>query len=586
MLNLYTTEGIVAAGYDFDRLRIPFRAVATDLLTGKPYVFKGGPLTEALRASSAIPLMFTPVEKDDMLLVDGGLVNNLPTNLAREMGADIVIAVDVTSPLLGKDQLKTLISVMDQTISLQMKLNLEASLKFADLVIRPELEGITYGSYRQVTEIVARGERAALSIRNDLEKLAPGLARRPPPARPRLPAPAIIESITFDGLSQVDSSQLLKELQQRRGEAVNLETIRRDQGRLYATRLFDQVDYRLTAVKDNRYRLTYVVREAPLNVLGASIRFDSDYEFVGLAEFTARELFHTPSFATLSTQFGGLENNFASLRLIHPKLPFLFLEPALYSRSRERLDIREQKIADRFIDNRFGGQFLIGGTIARRLEVSGGFHLERATIAGGTEPNIQPGNRRLGGFRFRLKSDALDDQEYPTLGWLTNFQVDKISRHLGSEFSYSKWQPDLYYFIPLSDKTTVSFHGVGAFTHGEIPFYQRVFIGGYNFSDGGPRQLLGFSRDEFAARQAVIAGAGYRRQIFSQPLTFARRGFLFFQYNMAGVSDQAAVPYKFRFFNGAGGGVLLDTIVGPMRFVGAWGEGGRGRFYISLGPAF
>ena len=586
MLNFYTTEGILAAGYDFDRLRTPFRAVATDLLTGKPYVFKSGPLTEALRASSAIPLMFTPVEKDDMLLVDGGLVNNLPTNLVRDMGADIVIAVDVSSPLLEKSQLKTLIAVMDQTISLQMRLNLEASLKFADLVVRPDLEGINYGSYRQVTEIVARGETAALSLKNDLEKLATGLARRAPPPRPRLPAPAVIESIAFDGLTHVDPSQLLKEIQNRSGEPVNLETIRGDQRRLYATRLFDQVDYRLTAVRDNRYRLTYTVREAALNAIGASIRFDSDYEFVGLAEFTARELFRTPSFVTLSSQFGGLENHFASLRLIHPKVPYLFLEPQIYLRTRERLDVREQKIADRFIDHRFGGQLMIGGTIARRLEASGGFHLERVTISGGTEPNVQPGNRLLGGFRFRLKSDALDDQEYPTLGWLNNFQLDKISRHLGSDFSYSKWQPDLHYFIPVSDKTTVAIHGVGAFTHGEVPFYQRVFVGGYNFSEGGPRQLLGFSRDEFAARQAVLAGTSYRRQIFSHPLTFARRGFLFLQYNIAGISDSAAVPYKFRFYNGAGGGLLLDTIVGPMRFVGAWGEGGRGRFYISLGPAF
>jgi len=82
LLNYYTTtKEILDAGFDFDRLRIPFRAVATDLLTGKPYVFRRGPMAEALRASIAIPMMFTPVEKENMLLVDGGLANNLPVDI-------------------------------------------------------------------------------------------------------------------------------------------------------------------------------------------------------------------------------------------------------------------------------------------------------------------------------------------------------------------------------------------------------------------------------------------------------------------------------------------------------------------------
>jgi len=88
---------VLAADYDFDRLPIPFRAVATDLLTGAPYIFKSGRLGEAIRASIAQPVIFSPVSKDGSLLVDGGLSNNLPADIPAEMGANVIIAVDVTS---------------------------------------------------------------------------------------------------------------------------------------------------------------------------------------------------------------------------------------------------------------------------------------------------------------------------------------------------------------------------------------------------------------------------------------------------------------------------------------------------------
>ena len=104
-LDRFITDRLLRADYDFDRLPIPFRAVATNLIDGKTYVFRKGSMTEALRASMAIPLLFTPLEKDGMLLADGGLTDNLPVDVVLGMGADIVIAVDVTSRLLPLEEL-------------------------------------------------------------------------------------------------------------------------------------------------------------------------------------------------------------------------------------------------------------------------------------------------------------------------------------------------------------------------------------------------------------------------------------------------------------------------------------------------
>ena len=121
---------------DFDRLPTPFRAVATDIHTSEAVVVDHGNLATAMRASMAIPTVFTPVVIDDRLLVDGGLSNNLPVDVVRAMGADIVIAVDLGAPLSDR-QVESLIQVYSQTMRLLTRLNMEPQLAAADLVIVP-----------------------------------------------------------------------------------------------------------------------------------------------------------------------------------------------------------------------------------------------------------------------------------------------------------------------------------------------------------------------------------------------------------------------------------------------------------------
>ena len=233
VLNYYTTtQEMLDSGYDYDRLRIPFRAVATDLLSGKQYIFRRGPMAEAMRASIAIPMMFTPVEKDDMLLADGGLANNLPADVVREMGAEVVIAVDVTSSLLKKEEVRTFFDVMEQTLSIQMKQSLDRNLKFADAVLKPELEGFSYSSYAQIREISARGEQAALAKRDELRKLAVDAKQETYPVKSVEPARPMLESVTFVGLTRLDASQLQRELRSRANRRMDPITVRGDLGRL------------------------------------------------------------------------------------------------------------------------------------------------------------------------------------------------------------------------------------------------------------------------------------------------------------------------------------------------------------------
>jgi len=586
VLDDLTLARMLPAENDFDRLSIPFRAVATDLLTGKPYVFSRGSMTKALRASMGIPMVFTPVAKDDMLLVDGGLSDNLPVDIARSMGADIVIAVDATAPLLKKQEITSVLDVVDQSISLLMKGNAEHSRATASIILTPDLEGYFYNDFAHIAEIIKRGQQEGERSLEELRKLLAGTPRRQWPAPPAIKGTPRIDSVSFEGTNRVDPRQLKRSIKSAPGNEVISNVVSGDLKRLYATRLFDSVDSSIDKVDRDRYHLTYHLKESPPVVVGGSIRYDRDYKFVALVEATSRQLFGTPSSLTISSQFGGIEHHSATLRYIPLGLPFLYVEPKVEILRRERLDFRGAQEVDKFTDKRIGGQLAIGGTVLRRLEVDVSYRDQKVTIGGGTPPNNLEGNIRLAGLTLRANRDTIDAQDFPTSGGTLHLQADKRSEWLGGDVSYSKYQADFEQYFHVTAGSTFHIRASAGISSGDLPFFEKFYLGGYNFSEGGPRRVVGFDRDELAAKQMALLGFTYRRQFFSHPLSFAKRGFITVHYNSVALSDRARSPYEVSFVNGAALGVALDTRIGPVRMVGAWGEGGRTRLYFSFGPNF
>lgn len=157
----------------FDDLRIPLRVVATNLATGRVAVLDKGNLALAVRASATFPLRYSPVRwSNDSILVDGGLVANIPTDVARQLGATKIIVVNTVSPLEKPDALNTALSIADQALMSSMKLLDSARLAVADIVITPELGGLTTFDFDQVDSLVALGARCAEQQFGALQVLA------------------------------------------------------------------------------------------------------------------------------------------------------------------------------------------------------------------------------------------------------------------------------------------------------------------------------------------------------------------------------------------------------------------------------
>src|SRR5574341_600554 len=164
LTNLLASKTLAAsleADLDFDKLKVPFRAIATDIENGDTVVIRNGLLHEALRASTAIPLVFQPVEIHGRLLVDGGLANNLPVDVAKSMGVDVVIAVDASTKLEERDRRTSRVEIMGQSISVQVRRECERQAALADLVIAPDTSGYAFTDFPAMYAIIRKGEEAA-----------------------------------------------------------------------------------------------------------------------------------------------------------------------------------------------------------------------------------------------------------------------------------------------------------------------------------------------------------------------------------------------------------------------------------------
>ena len=240
---------------DFDRLPIPFRAVATNMVTGKEVVFDHGQLYHAMRASMSVPGMFAPMELEGRILGDGGLVDNLPVDVVRAMGADIVIAVNIGTPLMSRDQLQSVIGYATQMLNILTEQNVRAqlaSLKPTDILISPDLGNLTFLDFAEAPKFVELGIQAAESVRAQLAALSES-DRAYAQYEKRLtplpePTPKTLDFVTVEGTHYANPEALEEQMETKPDKPFSMKTLESDLSRLYGRGEFDQIDYQLVRV--------------------------------------------------------------------------------------------------------------------------------------------------------------------------------------------------------------------------------------------------------------------------------------------------------------------------------------------------
>ena len=283
-----TADGITS----FDNLPIPFRCVSTNMVTGKPYVFERGPLYQAMRASMSIPGLFSPAEYGGQILGDGGLVDNLPIDIVRGMGADIVIAVNIGTPLMERDQLTSIVGLTGQMINILTEQNVRAqlaTLRPGDILISPDLGKLTSSDFDQAAEFIRRGEAVAREMAPRLAALSLSASayaayKRAHPRITDTPPPTV-EFVRIEGTQFANPAVISNELDIHVGKPLDIAAVDKGLERLYGTGDYERIDYRL-AEDRNRQGLVVDVREKSMGP--TYLRFGLDYatDFQGETNFS------------------------------------------------------------------------------------------------------------------------------------------------------------------------------------------------------------------------------------------------------------------------------------------------------------
>lgn len=284
--NVYNIINSLSAGYqdsmDFADLPKPYCCVAADLVTMKAKYWTSGRLTEAMRSTMSIPMYFTPIRSDGMVLVDGGIRNNFPTDMARAMGADYVIGVDLSQPRTYKE-INGMATLLLQIIALTSKEAFDNNIPLADVYIHPDMTGMNMLSFnsKSISDILQRGRDAARSQDAKLSKIAKATANKAVPVKTKKrPAvnlnnnKVVINKIKFEGIDSTLADFLQRNSNLNLDEPFGREEIEKELMHFYGSGLFDQLTYSL-AGNQEPFELVIHGKRGPIHQFGMGLRIDS-----------------------------------------------------------------------------------------------------------------------------------------------------------------------------------------------------------------------------------------------------------------------------------------------------------------------
>jgi NTE family protein len=569
---------------DFDDLSIPYRAVVADLETGEPMVLEQGDLALAMRTSMSIPIVFSPKEIDGKLLVDGGLSCNLPIDIVRRMGADVVIAVDISTPMKERDELTSVLAVTDQITSILTRRNTDIQIKSlgdGDIFIRPDLGDISTASFDRAGEAVPIGVAAAEAAAGDLERYSvseqeyrecrAGRAMKEPDLN--------VDEIRIINQSRLSDDVIKTRLDVETGKPLNIDELERDLEQIFGLELFESVYYDIFEKADSTI-LTVTVRERS---------WGPNYLQFGIAIF---EDFEGPNFnisaAYTRTAVNRLNGEWRTALQIgkEPNINTEFYQPvdhALRYFVHPRASIGEK--ADNLFDSeghkiselnifRYGVGLSAGRELGTWGEIRTGIEREAGTISTLVgDPGVPDIDFDTGEMFFQFFADELDDINFPSSGGSLRIRLTAAREYLGSDLDYDQMLADGSLALSVG-RNTALLRGYFATTlKGNSPYQNLFRLGGFT-------HLSGLEQNELRGQHAALVSGTFYRRIADISLVSLYGGFSLEYGNVFQERDHIDLE------NGRAAGCLflgLDTLIGPVYVAYGITEGDRQNYYLFLG---
>ncbi|HCA22975.1 MAG TPA: hypothetical protein DEP32_02315 [Pseudomonas sp.] len=575
---------------DFDRLPIPFRAVATDIATGEAVVFDHGHLPLAIRASLALPGFFAPVEVDGRLLVDGVLSKNVPIDVARAMGVDRVIVVDIGTPLKSASELNSVLDIMDQTTTLLTRTNTErqlATLTDADLLLQPALGDMGFSSFAETQQAIDAGAQSLSEAQGVLAFVAPpGSDAGGNLASSRPQRQAIIHAVEVDNSGKVADEVVLSMIRQEVGEPLNLARLQTDMGTIYGTDYFSRVTYEVVHDQGHNTLLVHTAgRRTGTDYLRLGLNLVDDFE--GDSQYNLGASFRVNGLNPLGAewltrlQVGSDQELYTEFYQPLDYGSRYFVAPFIDADSRnlEVIDDNDPIVAYR--QKRYGAGINIGRQIANNGEVRFGLSRYRGNsrVRIG-DPDLPDVDFDEAFYSIEVDRDTLDNVNFPRSGDEAKFSWRQSEPALGADERYQQIEfkaNKAFGFGPNSWQ-------VGGFigrTDSDVNVAQSSFV------LGGPGWFSGFRQDALAGQNYQLGRLVYYRRLtpsyfnaFSLPL------YLGASLEYGRVYNRDDTDFDTGYFTGGSLLLGMDTLVGPLFFGLGANEEGHEALYMKLGQTF
>jgi NTE family protein len=571
----------------FDDLPIPFRCVATELVSGKEQVFSNGSLQQALRATMSIPGVFSPVRDGEKIYVDGGLVGNLPTDVVRKMGADIVIAVHLEVAPANPQDIQSLFSVLGRSIDVVVHESELRGLAAADLIVNVDLHEYNSMDYDKSKTIIALGTEAAEEKQRILTPYSLDdaawreyLEARKDRERHMVPTPQFVE---VEGTNPQAARQLEKFLQPVVGKPVNNDQLEQMLTQLTGIGKFDSADYRL-ASREGQNGLLVTVHEktyAPPTVnLGFSVdgSESNDVTFTQLTRLTFMDVAGYRSEWRTDTQFGntyGVESEL--YRPFNAMTKWFFAPRGDATDTAFKIFRKSNPLADYGIGRADIGMD-VGYTFSRFTEIRVGYEVGDydAQLRLGT-PEFFSYAGRVGDTRLHFLTDHRDDPIAPHRGYSLNGTFQWFDTNPGATAAFPLMQARADYFLPVQSGASIFAVGEGGTSFGS------THIGVPQFYLGGPGRLSAYGTNELFGNQYYDFRMGYLHDLVTLPPFVGSTVYAIGAYEfgkMYGAPNESGFPNDFA------AGVLAETVVGPLFLGGSIGDTGHDKWFFQLGHVF
>ena len=571
----------------FDSLPVPFRCVATDLVSKKPYVFKDGSLAVALRATMSIPGAFSPVHQGKAVFVDGGLLDNLPTDVVRQMGAEIVIAVHLErAPVEAKD-IQSVFSVLDHSVSAVLDENELRSLEHADAVISVPLSEYHMSDYAKSNQIMKRGYEAATAHARLLEAFALGDADwqerqtvREARKRSDIPSPQFIQVEGTNAHEATDVSRYVKQFQGKPVDPVKLDEVLT---RLTGVGRYDSAGYRLIDKNGQTGLLINVVEKnyAPPMFQTA---FEVDGSQSGNVDFTMGTRFTFMDVAGFRSEWRTdvlLGNTYGIqtelFRPFHAESRWFIAPHAEASDITFQIYAKNDPLSDyRIYRTNIGAD--IGYSFGRFSELRVGYEIgslnTKLRLGAPEIPSVQG---RVGQTHMRYLLDHTDDPVIPRRGFSAEANFRWFDQSPGAKGGFPSMDLKLGYFQPITQPASIFLETEGGTTYGSSS------TGVPQFFLGGPVRLSAYGQNEFQGNQYYLIRAGYMHDLLTLPPFLGKKVYAVGTYEigkMYGVTSGTEFP------NDVAAGLLAETALGPFFIGGSVGDSGHRKWFFQLGRVF